>query len=75
MGGAGRGTIALARYAPSRSWAVISGIFSIVAGVLLLFSPLLGAAVLWWLLGFALVVLGVVQIVQAFAIGRALTAA
>lgn len=71
----GAGTVALSRYAPSRSWAIISGIFSIAAGVLLLFSPLLGTAVLWWLLGLALVVLGVVQIVQAFAIGKALAAA
>jgi uncharacterized membrane protein HdeD (DUF308 family) len=70
----GAGTIALSRYAPSRSWAIISGIFSIVAGVLLLFSPILGTVVLWWLLGIALVVIGVVQIIQAFVIGRALTA-
>lgn len=71
----GAGTIALARYAPSRSWAIISGVFSVAAGVLLLFSPILGAAVLWWLLGFALVALGVVQIVQAFAVGKALAEA
>lgn len=71
----GAGTIAMSGYAPSRSWAIISGIFSIAAGVLLLFSPILGTAVLWWLLGFSLVVIGIVQIVQAFVIGKALATA
>jgi uncharacterized membrane protein HdeD (DUF308 family) len=32
----------------------------------LLFTPLYGAFVLWWLLGIALVVLGIIQIIRAF---------
>jgi len=31
-----------------------------------LFSPLWGAVVLWWLFGISLVVLGIIQIVRAF---------
>ena len=37
-----------------------------VAGIYLLFNALIGAAVLWWLLGIALVVLGIINIVRAF---------
>jgi uncharacterized membrane protein HdeD (DUF308 family) len=50
----------------SKVWSVIFAIISIIAGIMLLFSPLWGAAVLWWLLGISLVVLGIVQIVRAF---------
>ncbi|MDQ1128473.1 HdeD family acid-resistance protein [Microbacterium sp. SORGH_AS_0888] len=39
---------------------------SIIAGLFILFSPLWGALVLWWILGISLVVLGVFQIVRAF---------
>ena len=52
--------------ARSRGWSIFFAIISIIAGIVLLFSPLWGAAVLWWLLGIALVVLGIVQIVRAF---------
>jgi uncharacterized membrane protein HdeD (DUF308 family) len=50
----------------SKGWTVFFAIISIIAGIMLLFSPLWGAAVLWWLLGIALVVLGIIQIVRAF---------
>jgi len=50
----------------SKAWSVFFAIISIIAGVVLLFSPLWGAVVLWWLLGISLVVLGIVQIVRAF---------
>lgn len=66
----GAGSIALSRYAPSRGWAITAGLISIVAGILLLISPLLGAAVLWWLLGISLIVVGITQVVQAFTFGR-----
>ncbi|GAB3387255.1 HdeD family acid-resistance protein [Humibacter soli] len=49
----------------SKGWTVFFAILSIVAGIILLFSPLYIVA-LWWLLGIALVVLGIVQIVRAF---------
>ena len=37
--------------AASKGWTVFFAIISIIAGIVLLFSPIWGAAVLWWLLG------------------------
>ncbi len=56
--------------ASSKGWTVFFAIVSVIAGVVLLFSPLWGAAVLWWLLGIALIVLGIIQIVRAFTFGK-----
>lgn len=50
----------------SRVWTIIFGAVSIIAGLTLAFSPLVGAVTLWWLLGIALLVMGVVQVVRAF---------
>lgn len=54
----------------SRGWSLFFGILSIVAGVVLLISPLWAALFLaffiWLYVGVSLVVLGVVQIVRAF---------
>ena len=58
--------------APSRGWAIFFGLLSIVAGIVLLFSPVWGAALLFWILGIALMILGLVQIVRAFTFGRGL---
>ena len=58
--------------APSRGWAIFFGLLSIVAGIVLLFSPVWGAAILFWILGIALMILGIVQIVRAFTFGRGL---
>ncbi|MFV0320512.1 MAG: HdeD family acid-resistance protein [Microbacterium sp.] len=56
----------------SKGWTVFYAIISIIAGIVLLFSPIWGALVLWWLLGISLVVLGIIQIVRAFTFtGRA----
>jgi uncharacterized membrane protein HdeD (DUF308 family) len=52
--------------ARSKGWTVFFAILSIIAGIILLFSPGWGAAVLWWLLGISLVVLGIIQIIRAF---------
>ena len=52
--------------AASKVWSIIFAILSIIAGIILLFSPIWGAAVLWWLLGIALIVLGIINIVRAF---------
>lgn len=52
--------------AASKVWSGLFAAISIVAGAMLLFGPLWGAATLWWLMGFALVVLGIFQIVRAF---------
>ena len=56
--------------AASKTWTVIFAIISIVAGIVLLFSPIWGAAVLWWLIGIGILVLGIIQIVRAFSFGR-----
>ena len=52
--------------AASKGWSIFFAIISIIAGIVLLFSPLWGAAVLWWLLAIALIVLGIINIVRAF---------
>ncbi len=67
----GVSTIALSRYAPSRGWMITSGVISIIAGVVLLISPLLSVAVLWWLIGISLIVLGITQVVQALSFSAA----
>ncbi|MBN9225018.1 MAG: hypothetical protein ABS63_05965 [Microbacterium sp. SCN 70-27] len=56
--------------APSKGWTIFFAIISIIAGITLLFSPLFGALVLWWLMGISAVVLGVVQIFRAFSFGK-----
>ncbi|WP_203579374.1 HdeD family acid-resistance protein [Microbacterium hibisci] len=52
--------------ASSKGWSIFFAILSIIAGIILLFSPVWGAAVLWWLLGISLIVLGIINIVRAF---------
>lgn len=56
--------------AASKGWSVLFALLSIVAGIVLLFAPLWGAAVLWLLLGISLAVLGVINVVRAFTFGR-----
>ncbi|SDQ08042.1 HdeD family acid-resistance protein [Microbacterium sp. cf332] len=48
----------------SRGWTIAFAVLSIIAGVVLLFSPLWGAIVLWWLLGISAVALGIVNVVR-----------
>ncbi|MDN8547486.1 DUF308 domain-containing protein [Microbacterium sp. NM3R9] len=48
----------------SRGWTIAFAVLSIIAGVMLLFSPLWGAFVLWWLLGISAFALGIVNIVR-----------
>ncbi|MEX0151526.1 HdeD family acid-resistance protein [Microbacterium sp. LMI1-1-1.1] len=55
----------------SRAWTVFFAVVSIIAGVILLFAPLLGVVTLFLLIGFSLVVLGLFQIVRAIRFGRA----
>jgi len=47
---------------------VVYGIIGIIAGLVLVFSPLMGAVTLWLLIGISLVVLGAIQIVRAFSV-------
>ncbi|WP_448004638.1 HdeD family acid-resistance protein [Agromyces bauzanensis] len=71
------GVVALAQSsdAPSRGWAIFFGILGVIAGIVLLFSPLWGAVILFIITGIALIVLGIMQIVRAFTFGRGVTAA
>jgi len=56
--------------ARSRVWAIIFGIISIVAGIALCFSPLIGIQILFVISGIVLILLGIVQIIHAFQFGR-----
>ncbi|WP_375384417.1 HdeD family acid-resistance protein [uncultured Microbacterium sp.] len=51
--------------AASKGWTVFFAIISIIAGIVLLFSPLY-IALLWLFLGISLIVLGIIQIIRAF---------
>jgi uncharacterized membrane protein HdeD (DUF308 family) len=53
----------------SKVWTIVYALISIVAGFLVLTSPLWGAALLWLWLGVSLVVMGIVQIVRAIRFG------
>lgn len=55
--------------ASSRVWTIVFAIISVIAGVTVLLSPMWGVAVLWWLLGISLVVLGILNVVRAFTFG------
>lgn len=54
----------------SKAWTVFFAVISIIAGIVLLFSPLLGAVLLFILIGASLVVLGIFQIVRAIRFGK-----
>lgn len=54
----------------SRAWTVLYALLGIVAGVIVIFSPMLAAVALWWILGISLAALGVVQIIRAITLGR-----
>ena len=54
---------------PSKGWTIFFAIISIIAGIVLLFSPLY-VAILWLFIGIALIVLGIFQIVRAFTFGK-----
>lgn len=54
------------RESRSKTWGIIYGIISILAGIVLIVTPLIAAVTLWILVGAALVVMGIVQIIRAF---------
>ena len=60
--------------AQSKGWTIFFGILGVVAGIVLLFSPLWGAVILFIITGIALIILGIVQIVRAFTFGRGVNA-
>ncbi|MGD9531600.1 HdeD family acid-resistance protein [Pseudonocardia sp.] len=58
----------------SRTWAIVSGIIGIIAGIIVLANPVISAVTLAWVLGLFLIVHGVIAIVSAFSDRRAATA-
>ncbi|MFZ4841220.1 HdeD family acid-resistance protein [Mycetocola saprophilus] len=54
------------RGASNKVWGVVFAVLSIIAGILVITAPFAFAALLWLILGVALVVLGILQIVRAF---------
>ena len=56
--------------AASKGWTIFFAIISLIAGIFLLFNAITGAAILWWILGISLIVLGIIQIVRAFTFGK-----
>lgn len=56
--------------ATSKGWTIFFAIVSIIAGIYLLISPFVAALALWWLLGIALIVIGIVNVVRAFTYGK-----
>lgn len=57
--------------AKTNVWNIIYGIISVIAGLALIFMPLISAITLWWLLGISMVVMGVVQVVRALKVHHA----
>jgi uncharacterized membrane protein HdeD (DUF308 family) len=53
----------------SKGWTIFFAIVSLIAGVMLLFSPLY-VAILWIFVGASLIVLGIIQIIRAFTFGK-----
>lgn len=56
-------------FAVSRGWTIFFAILSIIAGIGLFVMPILGALVMWWFVGIALLALGLAQVVRAFTFG------
>jgi uncharacterized membrane protein HdeD (DUF308 family) len=59
-------SFAAARESKSKTWSIIYGIVSIIAGIVLIVTPLAAAVTLWLLVGISMAIMGVVQIVRAF---------
>lgn len=60
--------LTMLKQSSNKVWTVIYAIISIIAGVVLLLSPIISAITLWLLLGISMVVLGIVQVVRAFSV-------
>ncbi|PVE95692.1 DUF308 domain-containing protein [Microbacterium sp. TPD7012] len=54
----------------SRVWTLLYALLSIIAGIIVLFSPIIAGLAFWLLLGISLVALGIVQIVRAITLGK-----
>ncbi len=51
-------------------WPTLYALLSIIAGIVVLTAPLWAVGLLWLILGIALVVVGIVQIIRGFSFGR-----
>lgn len=60
------GIMAFTAASKSRAWSIIFGIVSVLAGLVLIFSPFVGAFTLWILLAVSLIAMGIAQAVRAF---------
>lgn len=56
--------------APSKVWAVITGLLSIIAGIVVILSPVWGATVIWLVIGISLLIFGIAQVVRGIRFGR-----
>lgn len=54
----------------SRVWTLLYALLSIIAGIIVLFSPIIAGLAFWLLLDISLVALGIVQIVRAITLGK-----
>lgn len=63
-------TFSLISETDNKAWAIIAALVSLLAGITLVFSPLLGAITLWLFLGISMLVIGLAQIIRAFKIGK-----
>jgi uncharacterized membrane protein HdeD (DUF308 family) len=55
---------------PGRGWAIFFGIVSILAGIVVMASPISSLLILAWVVGIWLIVMGVFEIVSSFGIRR-----
>lgn len=58
--------LSLMGHQTTKVWTLLYSLLGIVAGIMVLLSPLYAATVLWFVLGISLVVLGAGQIIRAF---------
>lgn len=56
----------MVKQSENKVWTIVFAAISVLAGLALLFSPLMGAVTLWLLLGISMLVLGLVQVIRAF---------
>lgn len=54
--------------APARGWLIVNAILGIVAGLWVLFNPIPGAIVLAWVIGFWMVIRGIMEFIAAFGV-------
>ncbi|MGE5697145.1 MAG: HdeD family acid-resistance protein [Candidatus Sericytochromatia bacterium] len=56
---------------PGRGWEIFFGVISLLAGIVVLASPITSLVLLAWMVGIWLIVMGVFEIVSAFGIRKA----